>query len=266
MKKLFYVAMACGLLSSSTACLAQKAVPAYEFNELPKVNIKKFKKNAQGAYVIFDGTSLEGWRGYNKNHVPNRWVIDKGTLHFSKNPAGVTNPEGGDIIFASDLKNFELEFEWKISNAGNSGMFVLAKEVKDQPIYVSSPEYQLLDNDNHPDAKQGVDGNRKSGSLYDMIPAKPQNGNPAGQWNKAKIVVNNGKITHYQNDKVVVEYSVWTPEWTQLLQKSKFSQEKWPLAYELLNNVGGKSKSGVIGFQDHGDDVWLKNVTVKLLK
>lgn len=240
-------------------------VPEHEYLNLPKVNIKEFSKNDEGAYVIFDGSSLEGWRGYGKEYLPNKWSLEGETLKFTASPEGIDDPEGGDIIFAHDFKNFELEFEWKISHAGNSGTFFLAKEIKDQPIYISSPEYQLLDNENHPDAKQGVDGNRKSGSLYDMIPAKPQNANPVGEWNKAKIVVNKGKVTHYQNDEVVVEYEFWTPEWTALLQASKFSEENWPLAFALLNNVGGKSKSGVIGFQDHGDDVWLKNITVKVL-
>jgi len=256
------------LAVAAASCNAQQATkdaPKYELSDLPKADIKSFKKNANGAYVLFDGTSLRGWRGYNKEHVPSRWSIEEGMLKFSRKPEGVDKPEGGDIIFAHDFKDFELEFEWKISHAGNSGVFFLAKEVKGQPIYISSPEYQLLDNDNHPDAKQGVDGNRKSASLYDMIPAKPQNGKPAGEWNKAKIVIKKGKVQHFQNDQLVVEYTLWTPAWTDLLQKSKFSQEKWPLAFELLKNVGGKSKSGLIGFQDHGDDVWFRNVTVKVL-
>ncbi|MGM1428907.1 3-keto-disaccharide hydrolase [Sphingobacterium lactis] len=256
-------AAACGTKSSTVA--KDGAAPAYEILNLPKVSLKEYKKNSNGAYVLFDGSSLNGWRGYGKDHVPSKWAIDNGTLKFSKAPAGVQNPEGGDLIFAHDFKNFELEFEWKISEGGNSGVFFLAKEIKGQPIYVSSPEYQLLDNINHPDAKMGVDGNRKSGSLYDMIPAKPQNAFPAGEWNRAKIVVNKGKVTHFQNDEKVVEYELWTPQWTELLQASKFSKEKWPLAFDLLNQVGGKSKSGVIGFQDHGDDIWLRNVTVKEL-
>lgn len=269
-RKIAGVIGAFALLALATPSMGQgKAgkieVPTYELNNLSKVNIKSFKKNANGAYILFDGTSLEGWRGYNKEYIPSKWSIEDGTLKFSKAPAGVEKPEGGDIIFAYDFKNFELEFEWKISHAGNSGVFFLAKEVKGQPIYISSPEYQLLDNENHPDAKQGVNGNRKSASLYDMIPATPQNAKPAGEWNKAKIVVNKGKVTHYQNDVKVVEYDLRSPEWIELLQSSKFSAEKWPLAFSLLSNVGGKSKSGVIGFQDHSDDVWLKNVTVKVL-
>lgn len=251
--------------ASKSKLPAETNTPEHTYLDLPKVNIKSFPKNNEGAYVLFDGKSLEGWRGYAKTYVPNKWSIEDGTLKFSKSPTQVENPEGGDLIFAYDFKNFELQFEWKISHAGNSGVFFLAKEIEKQPIYISSPEYQLLDNDNHPDAKQGVDGNRKSASLYDMIPAKPQNGKPAGEWNLAKIVVNKGNVKHYQNGQVVVEYSLWTPEWTELLQASKFSKEKWPLAFALLNQVGGKSKSGVIGFQDHGDDVWLRNITVKVL-
>ncbi|MCI0922214.1 3-keto-disaccharide hydrolase [Sphingobacterium rhinopitheci] len=242
-----------------------KEKPTIEYSTLPKVDLKDFKKNKKGEYVIFDGTSLNGWRGYNKSYVPNKWSIEDGALKFSKNPKA-DKPEGGDIIFTHDFKNFELSFKWKISEAGNSGVFVLAKEVKGQPIYVSSPEYQILDNVKHPDAKMGVNGNRMSASLYDMIPATPQNSKPAGEWNTSKIVVNGDKITHYQNDVKVVEYTVRTKDWTKLLQSSKFSEDKWPIAFELLNNVGGDTKSGVIGFQDHGDDVWFKDITVKVLK
>jgi len=272
MKNKFVYGIGAAMMLAAFTCNAQgkgsfvQKAPDYELvTTLPKADLSSFKKNANGAYILFDGTSLNGWRGYNKDHVPARWSIEDGLLKFSKQDPNAEKIEGGDLIFAHDFKNFELEFDWKISHAGNSGVFFLAKEIKGQAIYISSPEYQLLDNENHPDAKQGVDGNRKSGSLYDMIPAKPQNGNPAGSWNKAKIVVNNGKVSHYQNGVKVVEYTLWTPEWTALLQNSKFSQAKWPLAFELLNNVGGQTKSGVIGFQDHGDDVWLKNVTVKVL-
>lgn len=261
--------LAVTVLSSSIGW-AQEAgsgnnVPNYELSDLPKVDLHDFKKNAEGAYLLFDGTSLHGWRGYDKDHVPAKWGIEDGTLKFSGKGEGFSKNDGGDLIFAYDFRNFELKFEWKISHAGNSGVFVLAKEVKGQPIYISSPEYQLLDNENHPDAKMGIAGNRKSASLYDMIAAEPQNAKPAGEWNKAKIVVNNGVVTHYQNDVKVVEYTLWSADWTALLQASKFSQEKWPLAFELLNNVGGETKSGVIGFQDHGDDVWLKDITVKVL-
>lgn len=185
-----------------------------------------------------------------------------------------TDGEGGDLIFAHKFKNFELELEWKISKGGNSGIFYLAQEVtskdKDgnevlEPIYISAPEFQVLDNANHPDAKLGKDNNRQAASLYDMIPAVPQNAKPFGEWNKAKIMVYKGTVVHGQNDENVLEYHLWTKQWTEMLQASKFSEEKWPLAFELLNNCGGENHEGFIGVQDHGDDVWYRNIRVKVL-
>ena len=225
--------------------------------------------------MIFDGTSTNGWRGYGKDALPSRWSIEDGCLKFSGTGTGEGQTgEGGDVIFAHKFRNFELELEWKVSKGGNSGIFYLAQEVttknedgteRYEPIYISAPEYQVLDNANHPDAKLGVDGNRQSASLYDMIPAKPQNQNPFGEWNKARIMVYKGTVVHGQNDANVVEYHLWTQQWTDMLQASKFSQEKWPLAFELLNNCGGENHEGYIGFQDHGDDVWFRNVRVKVL-
>ena len=223
--------------------------------------------------VLFDGTSLDGWRGYGKDHVPARWTIEDGCLKFNGSGGGEAQTgEGGDIIFAAQkFKNFELELEWKVSKGGNSGIFYLAQEVKNdkggyEPIYISAPECQVLYNVNHPDAKLGKDGNRMSSSLYDMIPAKPQNSKPAGEWNKVKIMVYKGTVVHYQNDEAVVEYHLWTPQWTEMLQASKFSEEKWPVAFNLLNNCGGENHEGYIGFQDHGDDVWFRNIKVTVLE
>ena len=118
---------------------------------------------------------------------------------------------------------------------------------------------------NHPDAKMGKDGNRQAASLYDMIPAKPQNAKPAGEWNTGSIMVFKGTVLHKQNGENVVEYHLWTPRWTEMLQASKFSEEAWPLAFSLLNNLGGDNHEGFIGFQDHGDDVWFRNIKVKVM-
>ena len=254
---------------------AEANAPEYTVVEKEQVDLAQFPQDADGYYVIFDGTSTNGWRGYGKDALPSRWSIEDGCLKFSGTGTGEGQTgEGGDVIFAHKFRNFELELEWKVSKGGNSGIFYLAQEVttKDEdgteryePIYISAPEYQVLDNANHPDAKLGVDGNRQSASLYDMIPAKPQNQNPFGEWNKARIMVYKGTVVHGQNDANVVEYHLWTQQWTDMLQASKFSQEKWPLAFELLNNCGGENHEGYIGFQDHGDDVWFRNVRVKVL-
>lgn len=223
-------------------------------------------KDSKGYMTLFDGKTFTGWRGYGKAHVPARWTIENGCLKFNAGQG-----EGGDIIFAHKFKNFVLEMDWKVSKGANSGIFYLGQEVKNpkgyvEPIFISAPECQVLDNENHPDAKLGVDGNRKSSSLYDMIPAKPQNANPAGQWNKVKIVVKNGKVTHYQNGVKVLSYKMWGEEWINLLQSSKFAENKWPIAFELLKNCGGDGHKGYFGFQDHGDEVWYRNIRVKALK
>ena len=97
-----------------------------------------------------------------------------------------------------------------------------------------------------------------------MIPAVPQNAKPFGEWNTGAIVVFKGSVFYKQNGKTVVEYHLWTPQWTDLLQKSKFSQKAWPLAFELLNNCGGDNHEGYIGFQDHNDDVWFRNIKIKI--
>ena len=284
-KVLLYIACAAAVVSLAS-CKNKKAaagaaeaeasaVPAYEVVDNPQVDLAGFPVDAEGYTVIFDGTSLNGWRGYGKDNVPARWTIEDGCLKFTGTGAGESQSgDGGDIIFTKKFKNFEMKFDWKISKGGNSGVFYLAREVttkKDdgsvqyEPIYISSPEYQILDNENHPDAKLGKDGNRKSASLYDMIPANPQNQNPYEQWNTGSIMVYQGTVVHAQNDVNVLEYHLWSPKWTEMLQASKFSQEAWPLAFELLNNLGGDAHEGYIGFQDHGNDVWYRNIRIKIL-
>ena len=269
-------------ITLTTANAAQKVTSTIVLATSQGFQGPEFDKNTytvdkDGFIVLFDGTSMKGWRGYGKNHIPARWEIEEGTLHFlgSDNPKSKdkkgNKKEGGDLIFAHNFKNFILEMEWKISKGGNSGIFYLAQETtnadrsKIEPIYISCPEYQVLDNVNHPDAKLGKDNNRQAASLYDMIPAKPQNAKPYGEWNKAKIVVQNGKVTHIQNGVEVLTYNLWTPEWIKMLQESKFSEKKWPHAFQLLSNCGGKNHEGLIGVQDHGNDVWYRNIKVKVL-
>lgn len=286
MKKILFIApialalmASCGQKKAAEATEADAqdsvAAPAYTVIENEQIDLASLPQDAEGYYVLFDGKTLNGWRGYGRDTVPGRWVVEDGAIKFNGAGGGEAQTgDGGDLIFAKKFKDFELELEWKVSKGGNSGIFYLAQEVatkndkgEDQmePIYISAPEYQVLDNANHPDAKLGVDGNRQSASLYDMIPAKPQNQNPAGEWNKAKILVYQGTVVHSQNGENVVEYHLWTPQWTELLQNSKFSQEKWPLAFELLNNLGGENHEGYIGLQDHGNDVWYRNIRIKPL-
>ena len=292
MKKVFYSLAFCLMAGSLVACGGKKAknesagtdtttatatvnLAISKGLKAPETDSIAFPIDKDGYISIFDGKTFNGWRGYGKDSVPAKWVIEDGCIKFNGTGGGeAQNADGGDLMFAHKFKNFELTFEYKISKGGNSGVLYLAQEVTSQkdgkevlePIYISAPEYQVLDNANHPDAKLGTDNNRQSASLYDMIPAVPQNAKPFGEWNTGKIMVYEGTVVHGQNGENVVEYHLWTPQWTDMLQKSKFSKEKWPLAFDLLNNCGGENHEGYIAFQDHGDDVWYRNIRVKVLK
>ena len=111
--------------------------------------------------TMFDGKTLNGWRGYLKKSAPDGWVVADGVITFSA--ANATAMEGADLIYDRMFKNFCFEIEWKLGKAGNSGIFYTAQEIEGMPIYYSSPEYQLLDNENMPDAWEGVGGNRQAG-------------------------------------------------------------------------------------------------------
>ncbi len=218
------------------------------------------KEKKQGWELMFDGTSFKGWRGYNRQDIPPVWIIENGTMKVESSKAirGDRNSTG-DIIYYKQFRNFEFSFEWKISENGNSGIFFLAEEIPGQAIYASSPEYQLLDNQGHPDGKLGVNGNRLSASLYDMIPAFPQNANMAMQWNSGSILCKDGKVIHYQNGVKVVEYNLWGDEWKKLIENSKF--KGWP----HMINIGGDDKQGFIGLQYHGDNIWFRNLKIREL-
>jgi hypothetical protein len=218
-------------------------------NSLSKEEMK------DGTILLFDGKTTDMWRSYGKQTFPAGWVIEDGAIKCIGSGKGEAG-QGGDIITKEKFGNFELTLEWKISEGGNSGIFYLAQEIEGDPIWKSSPEMQVLDNAKHPDSKMGVDGNRQAGSLYDLIPAKPQNAKPAGEWNQVKIMVYKGTVVHYQNGAQVLEYHLWTDDWKKMCANSKFKD---------YTNFVNTAAEGYIGLQDHGDDVWYRNIKIKKL-
>jgi len=210
----------------------------------------------EGWQLLFDGETTAGWRGYNLEAFPEKgWKIEDGTLQVVGAGTGEAGG-GGDIITERTFSNFELSLEWKVSEGGNSGIFYLAQEKPDQPIWKSAPEMQILDNERHPDATLGVDGNRAAGALYDLIPGRMDVVNPAGEWNHVKILVYKGTVVHWVNGHQVLEYHLWTDDWKNMVMNSKFRD------YEDFLNT---AKEGHIGLQDHGDDVWFRNIKIKEL-
>ena len=252
----------------ATEGLEQEVYPeaksAEEVNHLP--NILSEKEKAEGWQLLWDGKTSNGWRGARLDKFPDKgWVMEDGILKVRK-ADGRESANGGDIVTIKKYRNFELKVDFKLTQGANSGIkyFVNTDWNKGEGSSIGC-EFQILDDARHPDAKLGKDNNRKAGSLYDMIPAVPQNAKPFGEWNKAKIMVYKGTVVHGQNDQNVLEYHLWTPQWTDLLQASKFSEKAWPLAFSLLNNCGGDNHEGFIGLQDHGDDIWFRNIRVKVL-
>ena len=264
----------CGCPRDSAAIAAKAARGQFSIVDKKQADMSAYTADKDGYITLFDGKTLGDWRGYGMDTAPASWNVKDGAIHLVGSGTGEAQVEGGgDLIFPHKFKNFELELEYKISKGGNSGIFYLAQEaVSDEdgeylPIWQSASEYQVLDNENHEDARLGVDGNRQSASLYDMIPAKPQNARPYGEWNKAKITVYKGTVIHSQNGENVLEYHLWTPKWKQMLRDSKFNENgDFPCAYKLMIDMGGKNHEGYIGLQDHGDDVWYRNIRIKELE
>jgi len=252
-------AVSCQSGQQKAAQTAEKEKSATAAPETPELNKLTADEANSGWVLLFDGKTSTGWRGYNKTEFPKGWEVVDGTLHCigtGKGEAGAEN--GGDIIYDKKFKNFQLKLEWKVQEGGNSGIFYLGQEVKDWPIYKTAPEMQILDNERHPDALLGKDGNRQAGSLYDLIPAKPQNAKPAGEWNSVEIICYKGTVVHKQNGVTVVEYHLWTDDWKKLVKDSKFPNlnEKW----------ADVAPEGYIAFQDHGDNVWFRDIKIKELQ
>lgn len=202
-----------------------------------------------------DLMAVDHWKQYNTDAFPDRgWSFVDGVLLFQPGDSQDWT-SGLDIITREQFRDFELEMEWSVSEGGNSGIFYFALEQPRKAIYWSGLEMQILDNENHPDSDQGVDGNRKAGSLYDLIPANPQNANPFDQWNAIKIVSKGSIIEHWMNGEKVLEYDRSTETWEAMLFNSKFRDHP----------EFGAADEGHIGLQDHGDPLKFRNIRIRRL-
>nr|WP_321407075.1 DUF1080 domain-containing protein [uncultured Carboxylicivirga sp.] len=248
-----------------------KEIPAdYDFETTaPEISYLKntLTKNetADGWKLLWDGKTTQGWRGAKLDDFPaNGWTIQDGILSVQSS-GGAESENGGDIVTTQPYKNFILEVDFKFTKGANSGIkyFVNTELNKDKGSAIGC-EFQILDDDIHPDAKKGVNGNRTLGSLYDLIKASGREYIPSlgplkyvnqYNWNRARIVVNGKKVEHYLNGCKVVEYERNTQQWRALVAYSKYSI--WP--------GFGEAEEGLILLQDHGDEVHFKNIKIKEL-
>jgi len=200
---------------------------------------------------LFDGNSTSGWHSYGKTNVGSTWKADSGTLHLVPPK---DNKESGDLVTNDSYENFDLKLEWKIAKNGNSGIIFLVNEDTSQykNTYNTGPEMQVLDNNGHPDAKKIK---HRAGDLYDLISSSKETVKPAGEWNEAEIILNHGNLQFFLNGTNVVTTTLWDDNWNKLVAGSKFK------------DMPGfaKSHSGKIALQDHGNEVWYRNITIKKL-
>ena len=199
-------------------------------------------ERAGGWKLLFDGKSTAGWRGF-KTPAPDRgWRVEGGAL----TPDPKTSK---DLVTKANYANFELDFDWKISPKGNSGVIYHVIPVGDE-TYESGPEYQILDN------AHGEPPLQRAASLFALYaPAKDMT-RPVGQFNHGRLIVDHGRVQHWLNGEKVVEYDINSPDFKARVAGSKFKQ--WPQF--------ATGKSGAIALQNHGDAVWFKNLKIKLLK
>jgi Domain of Unknown Function (DUF1080) len=218
------------------------------FVSLPKQkdNTLSRKEKKEGWQLLFDGSTMNGWRAY-KNKTIDCWAVANGELYCKKE--GVTSR--ADLITTTQYENYELQIDWKIMPQQNSGIIYMATE-ENGASYESGPEYQLIDDLGYPHPLQDK---QLSGSNYDMQAPQAKVAKPAGEYNRTRIIINKGKVEHWLNGTKVVVYELWTPEWEQQKAGSKWKEVK----------TYGMSKKGHIALQDHGGGVYFKNIKLKPL-
>jgi hypothetical protein len=204
-----------------------------------------------GWSLLFDGKSLDGWRGYKKADASNtRWRVENGWLTLPPS-TGEDTRGARDIISKETFDQFDLTFEWKIAQGGNSGVKYFVLEDQDAAI---GHEYQVIDDERHPDAKIGP--HRQTAALYDVFPAHDRPMKPAGEWNTSEVIVRGAHVEHILNGKKVLEYELDSPALRAAIAKSKFK--------DIARF--GKPQNGHILVQDHGDQVWYRKIEIKRLK
>ncbi len=212
------------------------------------------KGEIQGEWIsLFDGESLRGWHGYNKSGAVENWIVEDSALHCLGMTGG--SDFGGDLVSDSTFANFELYWEWKISEGGNSGlMYHVVEDEKYKAPYETGPEFQMIDDIGFPSALENW---QKTGANYAMNAADEQKKRlqPVGEWNTSRIIYKDGKVEHWLNGELIVDFEEGTDQWNE--EKTTGKWKDFP-DYKIANQ-------GKIALQDHGDSAWFKNIRIRKL-
>ena len=214
------------------------------------------REKAEGWQLLWDGKTSEGWRGARLNTFPEKgWTIKDGILTVEKGNGGEST-NGGDIVTTKKYRNFMLSVDFQITQGANSGIkYFVDPDMNKGAGSAIGCEFQILDDLRHPDAKLGVKGNRKLGSLYDLIPAPEQKPFDINRFNTAIVIVRGKHVEHWLNGVKLLEYDRDSQQWNALVAYSKYRD--WP-------NFGNAAEGHIL-LQDHGDEVRFKNIKIKEL-
>lgn len=246
-----------GIAVIVNACSSTKTTPmdtSTSMNTSTNENVLTNEERNDGWQLLFDGKTTNGWHSYGKQTTGNAWKVQDGTLFFDADAKKNAQAEGGDMVTNDEYENFHLKLDWKISPNGNSGIIFLINEdsTKYQNTYNTGPEMQVLDNGGHPDAKIIK---HRAGDLYDLISVSKETVKPVGEWNTAEIIANNGNLRFNLNGEQVVNTTMWDDAWRAMLAGSKFKDMPG----------FGTYKKGKIALQDHGNNVWYRNIKIRKL-
>ena len=226
---------------------------------LTKINDNSLSdsEKADGWKLLFDGRSSKGWRSAKGPDFPTAgWSVEKGMLHVAKGD-GKESANAGDIITINRYKEFEVSVDFKLTKGANSGLkYFVQPNLNQGAGSAFGLEFQMLDDAVHADAKLGRDGNRTVSSLYDLKTATNKRANRIGDWNNAYVIAKGTKVEHWLNGRLVISYDRSTQEFRDLVAKSKYADPKYGKNF-------GEWADGHILLQEHGDEVWFKNVKLR---
>jgi hypothetical protein len=201
-------------------------------------------RSGGGWHYLIQANSAPGLRGWKHPGLPTGWTVHNGVL--SK------DGHVDDLESTRTYKDFDLELQWKVGKASNSGIFYRATHQYDE-IYWTGPEYQLVDDANTPDGKSRITA---AGSVYAMYPSPAGVIHPYGHWNSARIIVRGHHVEYFANGRKIVDYHLGSPDWKKRVAASKFK------AYPGY----GRAPEGLIGIQgDHPGSVEIRDMRIKVL-
>jgi hypothetical protein len=256
MKKLHYLCTLLMIILLSAYILQGQSATSKDSGNKSADNTLSEKEMKDGWKLLFDGKTSHGWMNAKTKQFPSTgWEIKDGIL--ITNPSSKAQGGGGDIVSTGKYRNFELSVDFRYAPGANSGIKYFVDTERDNGMYTSiGCEYQILDDKLHPDAKEGITGNRTLAGLYDLITPKPKKDNGPDQWNTATIIVRGNHVQHLLNGVVTVDYERGNQAWKDLVAKSKFRDIPG----------FGENAEGRILLQEHGNVVGFKNIKIKELK